>query len=131
VPVDIDQAAAQLNIAVPDDPSPELTELELYVDAANEWMAEKVYVDDLGAAPVILATLFLIGHLWESQRGPASTPLNADEVVFVSRTGFAIPNYVLELIQPYLMASALTGGGPAFSFPDAYAFPDAVEYPAP
>ena len=38
--------------------------------------------------------------------------------------GYAIPNRVLELIDPYRVKAR-----PAGSFPDAVAWPDAVEWP--
>lgn len=111
------EAQAQLNLdgAV-------TAELQLFVDAANAWIATKV--SDTSPAPVRLATLFLVEHLWESQRGPAAIPSAADELVTVTGVGYAIPNRVKELLDPYLGSTS-----PTYAFPDAAAWPDAVEWP--
>lgn len=120
------EALSQLNIVgAPGDP----TELQLYVNAANEWVAKRV--SDTSPAPVRLATLMLLDHLWETQRGPASNPVD-EELGTPGSFGFAVPNRVLELLAPYMTSG--TGRKPAassYSFPDAVAFPDAVESPAP
>lgn len=116
--ITIYEAIDHLNL---EDDSEDLDEALLYVNAANEWIATRV--TDTSPAPVKLATLFLVGHWWESQRGTASTPLS-DETVFVAGVGYAIPNRVLELIDPYRSRTA-----PVFSFPDAVAHPDPVEWP--
>lgn len=121
--ITIDQALSQLNMESVDD----APELELYVDAANEWVATRV--SDTSPAPVRLATLMLLDHLWETQRGPASNPVD-EELGTPSTFGFAVPNRVLELLAPYM--SSGTGTKPAastFSFPDAVAHPDPVEWP--
>lgn len=113
-------ALEKLNI--PNDSS-EVYEVSDYMDAANEWIAEKV--TDTSPAPVKLATLFLLDHLWSLQRGPAvANPIDDYGVGFIGSPGFAIPNRVLELIAPYI-----TKTGPLYSFPDAVAFPDPVEWP--
>jgi len=123
VTITFDEALSQLNMESPEDPA----ELELYVDAANEWVATRV--SDTSPAPVRLATLMLLDHLWETQRGPASNPVD-DELGTPGTFGFAVPNRVLELLAPYM--SAGTGTKPAastFSFPDAVGHPDPVEWP--
>jgi uncharacterized phiE125 gp8 family phage protein len=56
-------------------------------------------------AALRLAVLIVAAHLWETQRGPASTsgPLSADEdFTSVPGLGFAIPNRARELLQPYV-----------------------------
>jgi len=118
VAITLTQALAQLNL--PEEPV-DPTELELYVDAANEWVATRV--SDTSPAPVQLATLFLLDHLWETQRGPSATPLDVETGLTVG-FGFAVPNRVLELLRPYLSSP-----GPTGEFPDAVAFPDPVEWP--
>lgn len=115
--ITLPEALKQLNMQEPAD----TTELELYISAANEWIEERV--TDTSPAPVKLATLFLLDHWWETQRGPAATPLD-DDFTTGPGVGFAIPNRVLELLDPYLSKST-----PTFSFPDAVAFPDPVEWP--
>lgn len=125
--VTVAEASAELNIAVPTGAA--LTELTIYVNAANEWMGTKVTATQEASYPnlVKLATLFLIDHLWGSQRGPAATPLADDELVMVRGIGFAIPNRVLELIDAIPGRKAT----PTYSFPDAVAWPDSVEANAP
>lgn len=121
--ITFDEALSQLNMESPEDPA----ELELYVDAANEWVATRV--SDTSPAPVRLATLMLLDHLWETQRGPASNPVD-DELGTPGTFGFAVPNRVLELLAPYM--SSGIGAKPAvstFSFPDAVGHPDPVEWP--
>jgi hypothetical protein len=89
-------------------------QLQLYVDAANTWVAARV--SDTAPAPVVLGTLLLIEHWWA---WPVGAP--ADEASFGGR-GFAIPNRVKELLDPYLSAtSAPTSGFPAADcwWPDA------------
>lgn len=118
--VTIDEAIDHLNITEREDQ----VEVELYVNAANDWVATKVADPD--AYAVKLATLFLIQHLWNSsQRGPTAVSLD-DEIVTVTGTGYAIPNRVRELLQPYL-----AGTSPTYSFPDAAAWPDAIESNTP
>lgn len=116
-----DEAREHLNLTETED---EL-ELDLYVNAANEWVATKVSDSDVDAYAVKLATLFLIQHLWNSsQRGPTTIAVDG-ELVTVTGVGYAIPNRVAELLQPYLARTS-----PTYSFPDAVAWPDSVEYPA-
>lgn len=119
--VTLDEAIDQLNL----EGSEDLIELQLYVDAANEWIAAKVSDTSVHPSLVKLATLFLIDHLWGSQRGPAGIPGAGDEIVTVSGVGFAIPNRVLELIDLDLSKTS-----PTYSFPDAAAWPDSVERPS-
>lgn len=121
--VTLPEALDQLNI---DDSSDELYEIQLFVNAANEWIATKTSSTPRAPSAVKLATLFLIDHLWRSQRGPSGTPLDGDEIVTVSGVGYAIPNRVLELLGVDLNRPT-----PRSSFPDAAAWPDAVEYRAP
>ncbi len=118
-----DEALSQLNsLDGVDDP----VELELYVDAANEWVATRV--TDTTPAPVRLATLMLVDHLWETQRGPVSSA-PFDDSSF-DRTGYAVPNRVLELLAPYLTDGlGQSPAAPRHSFPDAVAYPDPVEWP--
>lgn len=116
--ITLDEALDVLNIP---GSTEDVAEISLYMDAANEWIATRI--TDTSPNPVKLATLFLLDHLWQSQRGPASTPLS-DEMVTVGSIGYAIPNRVLELIEPYRTKAA-----PTYSFPDAVAFPDPVEWP--
>lgn len=111
--VTLDQALDQLNIRPT---SSDVAEVQLYTDAATEWIDSKV--PDTSPTPITLATLFLIEHLWESQRGPASTPLS-DEMVEVSGKSYAIPNRVLEMIEPFRSKAR-----PAGSFPTATLWPD-------
>lgn len=122
--VTITEALDQLNVSMG---SPDVAEITLYMDAANEWVATRV--SDTSPTPVKVATLILLDHLWETQRGPATSPL-VDEMVTVASSGYAIPNRVLELLAPYMAAGI--GSRPAaasFSFPDAVAFPDPAEWP--
>ena len=104
-----DEAGAELN-------------LTLIVDAANAWVASKV--TDTTAAPVKLATLELIRHWWEVQRGPSAAPLDED-YVDVSVMGYGIPNRVKQMLDPYMTATAGPSG--AGSFPCAAPWPDPVE----
>lgn len=119
--ITLDEAIAHLNMD--DAAASDLLELELFIDAAEEWVTAKV--TDTTAATVKLATLMLIGHWWETQRGPASNPLNANEFVSVSSPGYAIPNRVKELLGLFAVTTADATG----SFPDAVAWPDPVEWP--
>lgn len=120
--VSLEEALDQLNIT---DSETDLEEVQLYVDAANEWVATKV--TDTTPAPVRLATLFLVDHLWESQRGPAAVPFGEEDLVVASR-GYAVPNRVRQLLEPYLAATSRNV--PTYSFPDAVAWADPVEWPA-
>lgn len=118
--ITLDEALSHLNI---DEPTVgEQSEVELFVDAANEWIDERV--SDSSPAPVRLAALFLISHLWETKRGPVSSQFD-DDIVQVSGTAFAIPNRVLELLGPFLLDGTAS---PTYSFPDAVAHPDPVEW---
>lgn len=121
--ITFNEAVAQLNYQHgPTDP----TELNLYIDAANEWVAMRVA--DTSPAPVKLATLLLLDHLWNTQRGGAFTPVD-EETGTPYTFGFAVPNRVLELLAPYMARGA--GANPAsasHAFPDAAGWPDPVEY---
>lgn len=118
--ITLEEAKAQLNVVSDDDDA----EITLYVNAANEWIAERV--SDTSPTPVKLATLFLVDHWWASQRGPVGTPLD-DESTIINGRAFAIPNRVLELLGPWLFDAIPSAN---YSFPDAVAFPDPVEWPA-
>lgn len=118
--VTIDEAAAHLNVPMD---SEEIGKIRLFTDAANEWIANKI--TDTSPAVVKLATLFLLEHFWESQRGPAFTPLAGDEMVEVDGTSYSIPNRVLELIHDYRVKATPTG-----SFPDAPCWPEPAGWPA-
>lgn len=96
-------------------------EVQVYIDAVNSWIS--TVVSDTSPAHVKLAALFLIDHLWQSQRGPTGTPLS-DESIDVAGVGYAIPNRVLELLGPTLAAATPRG-----SFPSATGWPDPVEWP--
>lgn len=121
MPITVDEALVHLNIDDIDDAA----ELSLFVEAANEWIAERVV--DTAPTPILtLASLFLVEHWWESQRGPVGTPVDdGDPLVFNGRS-YAIPNRVLEILGPWLLDET---AAPEFSFPDAVAFPDPVEWP--
>lgn len=114
------EAREQLNVTTYDDD----LELGLYVDAANAWIATRV--PDTSLAPVRLASLFLVDHWWESQRGPVGTPLSDEGPVVLNGRAYAIPNRVLELLGPFLSTTIAV---PMGSFPDAVGFPDPVEWP--
>jgi hypothetical protein len=123
VTITLADAIAQLNYT-PED----TTELEFYVQAANEWVATRV--SDTSPAPVQLATRLLVEHWWDTQRGPVSPNPLDEELGTPYSFGFAIPNRVLELLAPYMNAGV--GAKPAsatYSFPDAVAYPDPVEWP--
>jgi hypothetical protein len=122
VAVTVGEALRQLNL---DDDLDDIVELKLYVDAANEWIATKV--SDTSPSSVKLAALFLIDHLWDSQRGLASQGPGSDELIVVSSKSYAIPNRVLELLGPYLNSAATSA--PQGSFPDACDWPDPSSWP--
>lgn len=118
--VDLTKAKLHLNIDAAD--TSDDTELTFFVQAANEWIATQV--DDVTPTPVQLATLELIRHWWDSQRGPATQV--DDEGFSLGLLGFAIPTRVKELLGPYLSGSGSAPAAPAGSFPDALPWPDAV-----
>lgn len=114
--VTVEDATTFLNLTAEGD----IADVELYVDAANGWIAQTV--TDTATAAVELATLFLIQHWWrQSQLGPAAFVPDG-ELVVIGSVGYAIPNRVRELIGPYLARYSPTG-----EFPDAVAWPDPVE----
>lgn len=117
--VDLDQTRLHLNYDDPTDTDDD-AELEFFIAAANEWVAEKV--SDTTPTPVQLGTLELIRHWWETQRGPAAGDLDPDGGLGIR--GFSIPTRVTELLQPWLTGTAT--GSPVYSFPDAATWPDAV-----
>ena len=120
MPVTLEDALDHLNITT----RYEDGEVSLYVAAANEWIAERV--SDTSPTPIKLATLFLIGHWWDSQRGPVGTPIDDGDLVTFNGRAYAIPNRVLEILGPWLLSEHTE---PVYSFPDAVAFPDPVEWP--
>lgn len=111
------QAKSQLNID-PADSSAD-TELQLYVDAGNEWVAEKV--TDTSPAPVKLATLLLIDHLWTTQRSPTTSPLDTADTVSPGGLIEAIPDRVSGLLAPFITAQT-----PSYDFPDVVDWPDPI-----
>lgn len=113
--ITIDEAFDQLNL---DDPN-DYAEVALYAGAVNEWITDRVA--DTSKEYVRLAALFFIDHLWTSQRGPSRTPLSSESIT-VGGQGYAVPNRVLELLDPGLARAEATG-----SFPSAGGWPDAVE----
>lgn len=118
--VTLDEAIDTLNIT-DDDLS---WRVQLYVDAANEWIEANVDEDYLERSTVKLATLFLVEHFWNSsQRGPTGPDVGED-FVMVSGIGYAIPNRVKELL-----GISLAQSGPSYEFPEAVAFPDPAEWP--
>lgn len=116
--VTITEAIARINGLSSED----LIEYELYVDAANEWVA--LHTTDTTTAMARVATLTLLDHLWsQSQRGPMPGPnLSADETVQVHGVGYAIPNQVKEML-------GLGTPTPQASFPKAADYPDSIERP--
>lgn len=122
--VDLAMARKHLNFDVTDTDDDD--ELQFFVDAANEWMATAV--TDMSPKPVQLGTLELIRHLWDTQRGPAAMGLSGDEEGGRGFIGFAIPNRVRELIEPWA-AGSIRGGRATGSFPDAACWPDPNNWP--
>lgn len=118
--VDLADTKTHLNITDDDDD----TELQFFIDAANEWIATQVDTSDLTAKPVLIATLELIRHWWQlSQLGPADiADAEADDV-----GQLRIPPIVHQMLGPYLSGSS-TAAPPAalYSFPDAPSWPDPV-----
>ena len=54
---------------------------------------------------VLLATLIIAGHLWETQRGSAPSALTLQDPNFdpgAAGRGYAIPNRAQELLAPYI-----------------------------
>lgn len=117
--ITLDEAKTHLNIPLTylDDD----TELELFVDAANEWIAAEVTDDTTAVAR--LATRMLVAHWWQTQRGPAGGSFG-DDGDGSRGAWFSIPNKVRELLQEKHAAASTPQG----SFPDAVAWPDSVEY---
>jgi len=125
LPTDTDQVTLSLarrHLNFDDDEHTDDAELGFFLIAANEWMAAAV--TDLTPAPVLLGTLELIRHWWETQRGPGFDGTLSDDGTGLGLRGFAIPNRVRELISPWAAPAAT--GAPLGSFPDAPRWPDAV-----
>lgn len=70
----------------------------------GEWIA--TYTAGLADVPanLSLATLIIVGHLWETQRGRSQRPgLLSPEDGTAPLAGFAIPNRAAELMAAHLM----------------------------
>jgi hypothetical protein len=98
VAVTLSDAKLHLNIEATDHTDD--TELQFFVDVAVEWVSKRV--PDLMPAPVRLATLELVRHLWDTQRGPAVGSLDDAPTPRVG-TSYAVPNRVTELLAPYML----------------------------
>lgn len=111
-------AKLQLNKTTNDDD----VELQFYVDAANEWIANEVADDDTFTSK--LATRMLVEHWWRTQRGPAGGPLDDSGDGSAGGRDFwrSIPPNVKELLQ----SRAAEAATPRYSFPDAGGWPDPV-----
>lgn len=117
--VTVEEAAAHLNLTEDD---PDLVELELYVEAANTWVAGKV--TDTDDPTTKLATLVLIQHWWRAtQLGPATSPVD-EEMALIGAASYAIPN----IVKTLLGLDISSAGAPTGDFPDAVAWPDPVEF---
>lgn len=113
--ITVAESFEQVNSASPND----YDELALYTAGVNEWIEDRV--TDTSKAYVKVAALFFVDHLWTSQRGPSGTPLS-EETIEVGGLGYAVPNRVLELLDPGLARAAPVG-----SFPTSRGWPDPVE----
>lgn len=64
-----------------------------------------------GVAPaaVELATLIIVGHLWETQRGtsPSALTLQGEDAGPTFGAGYAIPNRAKDLLAPYLRSGQI------------------------
>ncbi len=64
-----------------------------------------VYKAGLGTsvpAPIELAAKIIVGHMWDTQRGPSLRPTyGGDETVVIPGMGYAVPNRAVELLAPY------------------------------
>lgn len=50
---------------------------------------------------IIQAVKLILGHLWETQKGPAGSPVSGgDDSQFVPGFGYAVPNRALEMLKP-------------------------------
>lgn len=113
--ITLDDAKKQLNkTSVTDD-----AELQFFVDAANEWIADQVADDDTFTAK--LATRMLVEHWWQTQRGPAGGGV-LDGSASDRDYWRTIPPNVKELL-PGKQRTATT---PRHSFPDPGDWPDPI-----
>lgn len=83
----------------------------VYTSVASYWRPSSsvTYATD-GAVPasVMLATLIIAAHLWETQRGASISPVSQDAGMgdtSFSGAGFAIPNRARELLEPFASSS--------------------------
>ena len=119
--VTLAQARLQLNMDDPSDTTDD-AEVEFYIQVASDWISTQVSASDLTRPAVQMATLELIDHLWESQRGPGVDPLDDQGSFTLGLKGFAIPNRVAELLAPFASTTAPLG-----AFPIASTFPDPAD----
>lgn len=115
-------AEAKAHLNIPPGATDEDAELEFFVSAANEWIADEVA--DPTSYRAQLATRMLVAHWWETQRGPAGGGVLGDDADSGRGSWYSIPNKVKELLPEKHSASSTPQG----SFPDAVAWPDPVEY---
>lgn len=121
--VTFDDALTHLHIEEPT--GLEATNLDLYVEAANQWVGAKV-ADTIPEYVLQLATLLLIQHWWERSQLQQVNTLVDEQYVDIEGRTYAIPSGVRELIEGFLLTSVRPA--PVSSFPDAAAWPDPVEW---
>lgn len=95
-------------------------ELDFFVSAANEWIANEV--SDPTTVTAQLATRMLVAHWWETQRGPAGGPIDRNGGAEIRGRWYSIPDKVRDLI-PELRHTTVT---PTYEFPAAGGWPDPV-----